>query len=127
MYKMKMKTPLCMLIMILPFIMFHPINMVKLLLQETIMMEDQMMHKVIHIKMVLSMVMSKLDLNSTIKKEMKTILHKTMVLILQSIKTMMMKMMVPSKDQLKCHIQEFIIPFNRIIPLITYWGAFNEG
>jgi len=104
--------------MILPFIMFHPMNMVKLLQQE--MMEDQMMHKVIHIKMVLSMVMSKLDLNSIIEKEMKTTLLKTMVLILKSIKTMMMKMMAPSKDQLKCHIQEFIIPFNGIIPLITY-------
>jgi hypothetical protein len=65
-------------------------------------------------------------LNSTIKKEVKSTLHKTIVLILQSIKTMMMKMMVPSKDQLKCHIQEYINPFNGIIPLITYWGAFDE-
>ena len=56
-----------------------------------------MMHKVIHMKMVLPMVMSKHDLNSTIKKEVKTTLHKTMVLILKSIKTMMMKMMAPSK------------------------------
>jgi hypothetical protein len=56
--------------------MFHPMNMVKLSQQDTIMMEDQMMHKVIHIKMVLSMVMSKLNLNSTIKKEVKTTLHK---------------------------------------------------
>ena len=102
-------------------------NMVKLPYQETIMKEDQMMHKVIHMKMVLSMMMGKLDLNSIIKKEVKTTLHKTMVLILKSIKTMMMKMMVPSKDQLKCHIQEFIILFNGIIPLITYWGAFDEG
>ena len=85
-----------------------------------------MMHKVIHMKMVLPMVMSKLDLNSTIMKEVKTSLYKTMVLILKSIKTMIMKMMVSSKDQLKCHIQEFIIPFNGIIPLITYW-AFDEG
>ena len=106
--------------MILPLIMFHANNMVKLPHQETIKMEDQMMHKVIHMKMVLPMVMSKLDLNSTIKKEVKTTLHKTMVLILQSVKTMMMKRMVPSKDQLRCHIQEFIITFNGIIPLITY-------
>jgi hypothetical protein len=45
-------------------------------------MEDQMKHKVIHMKMVLPMVMSKLDPNSTIKKEVKTTLHKLMVLIL---------------------------------------------
>jgi hypothetical protein len=83
-------------------------------------MEDQMMHKVIHMKMVLPIVMSKLDTNSTIKKEVKTTLHKLMVLILQSIMTMMMKMMAPSKDQLKCHTQEYINPFNRIILLITY-------
>ena len=76
-------------------------------------------------KMVLTM--SKSKLNSIIKKEVKTTLHKTMVLILQSIMTMMMKMMAPSKDQLKCHILECINPFNGIIPLITYWGAFDEG
>jgi hypothetical protein len=46
--------------------------------------------------------MSKLDPNSTIKKEVKTTLHKLMVLILQSIMTMMMKMMALSKGQLKC-------------------------
>ena len=33
----------------------------------------------------------------------------------------------PSKDQLKCHILECINPFNGIIPLITYWGASDEG
>jgi hypothetical protein len=65
-------------------------------------MEDQMVHKVILMKMVLTMSKSKLD--STIKKEVKTTLHKTMVLILQSVMTMMMKIMAPSKDQLKCHI-----------------------
>jgi hypothetical protein len=76
-------------------------NIVKLPHQETIKMEDQMMHKVIHMKMVLPIVMSKLNPNSTIKKEVKTTLHKLMVLILQSIMTMMMKMVAPSKDQLK--------------------------
>jgi hypothetical protein len=65
-------------------------------------MEDQMVHKVILMKMVLTMSKSKLD--STIKKEVKTTLHKTMVLILQSVMTMMMKIKAPSKDQLKCHI-----------------------
>ena len=66
-------------------------------------------------KMVLTI--SKLKLNSTIKKEVKTTLQSTM----------MMKMMAPSKDQLKCHILECINPFNGIIPFITYWGAFDEG
>jgi hypothetical protein len=65
--------------------------------------------------------------NSTIKKEVKTTLHKLMVLILQSIMTMMMKMMAPSKDQLKCHTQEYINPFNGITSLITYWEAFDKG
>ena len=65
-------------------------------------------------------IMSKLNLNSTMKKEVKSTLHKLMVLILQSIMTMMMTMMAPSKDQLKCHILEYINPFNGIIPLITY-------
>ena len=59
-----------------------------------IKMGDQMKHKVILMKMVSTI--SKLNLNSTTKKEVKT--------TLQSIMTMMMKMMVPSKDQLKCHI-----------------------
>jgi hypothetical protein len=40
---------------------------------------------------------------------------------------MMKKMMVLFKEGFKCHIQEYIIPFNGIIPLITYWGAFDEG
>ena len=62
-----------------------------------------------------------------VKKKVKTTLYKTMVLVLQSIKAMMMKMMVLSKEGFKCHIQEYIIPFNRIIPLTTYWGAFDEG
>jgi hypothetical protein len=57
-------------------------DMVKLLHQETIMMEGQMMHKVVY-KMVLSMLMNKLKLNSMIKKEVKTTLHKSMVLVLQ--------------------------------------------
>jgi hypothetical protein len=42
--------------------------------------------------------MCKLNLNSTMKKEVKTTLHKLMIVILQSIMTMMMKMMAPSKD-----------------------------
>ena len=65
---------------------------------------------VILMKMVSTI--SKLNLNSIMKKEAKT--------TLQSIMTMMMKMMAPSKDQLKCHILECINPFNGIIPLITY-------
>ena len=72
--------------------MFHPMNMVKLPQQEMIKMGDQMKHKVILMKMVSTM--SKLNLNSTMKKEVKT--------TLQSIMTMMMKMMSPFKDQLKC-------------------------
>ena len=78
-----------------------------------------MKHKVILMKMVSTM--SKLNLNSIMKKEVKSILHKLMIVILQSIMTMMMMMMmVLSKDQLKCHILECINPFNGIIPLITY-------
>ena len=99
---MKMMIILCMLILIQPLIMFHPMNMVKLPQQEMIKIEDQVVHKAILMKMVL--IMSKSKLNSTIKKEVKTTLHKTMVLILQSIMTMIMEMMAPSKDQLKCHI-----------------------
>ena len=76
-----------------------------------------MKHKVILMKMVSTI--SKLNLNSTMKKEVKT--------TLQSIITMMMKMMAPSKDQLKCHILECINPFNGIILLITYWGSFDKG
>ena len=90
--------------------MFHPMNMVKLPQQEMIKMGDQMKHKVILMKMVSTM--SKLNLNSTMKKEVKT--------TLQSIMTMLMKMIAPSKDQPKCHILECINPFNEIIPLITY-------
>ena len=59
------------------------------------------------------------QLNSTMKKEVKT--------TLQLIMTMMMKMMSPFKDQLKCHILECINPFNGIILLRTYWGASDEG
>ena len=91
-------------------------NMVKLPQQEMIKMGDQMKHKVILMKMVSTM--SKLNLNSTMKKEVKSTLHKLMIVILQSIMTMMM--MALSKDQLKCHILECINPFNGIIPLITY-------
>jgi hypothetical protein len=71
--------------------------------------------------------MSKLNLNSTMKKEVKSTLHQLMVVILQSIMTMMTTMRAPSKDQLKCHILECINPFNGIILLITYWRAFDEG
>jgi hypothetical protein len=61
-----------------------------------------------------------INLNSIMKKEVKTILHKLMIVILHSIMTMMMKMMAPFKDQLKCHILECINPFNGTIMLITY-------
>ena len=64
--------------------------------------------------------MSKFNLNSTMKKEVKSTVHKLMIVILQSIMTMMMTMMAPFKGQLKCHILECIDPFNGIIPLITY-------
>jgi hypothetical protein len=93
-------------------------GIVKLPQQETFKMENQMMHKVIIIKMVPTM--CKLNLNSTMKKEVKTILHKLTIMILQSIMTMMIKMMAPSKDQLKCHILECINPFDGTILLITY-------
>ena len=83
-----------------------------------------MKHKVILMKMVSTM--SELNHNSTMKKEVKSTLHKLMIVILQSIMTMMM-MMALSKDQLKCHILQSINPFNGIIPLITYWEAFDEG
>jgi len=60
--------------------------------------------------------------------EVKTIIHKFIVLILQWIMTMMKKkMMALSKGQLKCPILEYINPFNGIILLITYWEAFDEG
>jgi hypothetical protein len=75
--------------------MSHPMGMVKLPQQETFKMEDQMMHKVILIKIVPTM--CKLNLNATMKKEVKTILHKLMIVILESIMTMMIKMMAPSK------------------------------
>ena len=76
-----------------------------------------MKHKVILMKMLSTI--SKLNLNSTMKKEVKT--------TLQSIMTMMMNMMAPFKDQLKCHILECINPFNEIILLVTYWGASDKG
>ena len=88
-------------------------------------MGGQIKRKVILMKMVSTM--SKLNLNSTMKKEVKSTLHKLMVVILQSIMTMMMMMMALAKDQLKCHILECINPFNGTILLITYWGAFDEG
>ena len=91
---MKMMTILCMLILIQPLIMFHLMNVVKLPQQETIKMGDQIKHKVILMKMVSTI--SKLNLNSTMKKEVKTTLQLIMI--------MMMKVMTPSKDQLKCHI-----------------------
>ena len=84
-----------------------------------------MKHKVILMKMVSTI--SKFNLNSTMKKEVKLTLHKLMIVILQLIMTMKTTMIAPSKDQLKRHILECINPFNRIIPLITYWGAFDEG
>ena len=106
--------------------MFHPMNMVKLLQQEIIKMGDQMKHKVILMKMVSTM--SELNHNSTMEKVVRSTLHKLMIVIFQSIMTMMMMMMmVLSKDQLKCRILECINPFNGIIPLMTYWGAFDEG
>ena len=71
--------------------------------------------------------MSELNHNSTMKKVVRSTLHKLMIVIFQSIMTMMMMMMALSKDQLKCRILECINPFNGIILLITYWGAFNEG
>ena len=90
-------------------------------------MGDQMKHKVILMKMVSTM--SELDHNSTMKKEVKSTLHKLMIVISKSIMTVMTTtmMMALSKDQLKCHNLECINPFNGIIPLITYWGAFDEG
>ena len=85
-----------------------------------------MKHKVILMKMVSTM--SELNHNSTMKKEVKSTLHKLVIMIFQSIMAMMMIMMMAlSKDQLKCHILECINPFNGVIPLITYWGAFDEG
>ena len=77
--KTKMKTMLCMMILIQPFIMFHPMNMVKLPQQEIIKMGDQMKHKVILMKMVSTM--SELNHNSTMKKEVKSTLHKLMIMI----------------------------------------------
>ena len=56
-------------------------NMVKLPQQEIIKMRDQMKHKVILMKMVPTM--SKFTLNSTMKKEVKSTLHKLIVVILQ--------------------------------------------
>ena len=84
-------------------------NMVKLPQQEIVKMGDQKKHKVILMKMV-----------STMVKVVRSSLHKLMSVIFQSITTMLMKMMAPSKDQLKCHILECINPFNGIILLITY-------
>ena len=56
-------------------------NMVKLPQQEIIKMGEQIKHKVILMKMV--SIMSKLNLNSTMKKEVKSTLHKLIVVILQ--------------------------------------------
>jgi hypothetical protein len=61
--------------------------------------------------------------HSQTKKVIKTF----KILILQSTKTMKMKMMVQFKQEQQCLTQEFITPSNEIIPLIAFWETHNEG
>jgi hypothetical protein len=62
-----------------------------------------------------------------LKETTKVVIKTIKILILQSIKTMKMKMMVQSKQEQSSLTQEYINPFNGTIPLIEYWETYNEG
>ena len=57
----------------------------------------------------------------------KVVIKTIKILILKSTKIMKMKMTVQFKQEQQYLTQEFINPFNEIIPLIEFWETHNEG
>jgi hypothetical protein len=91
--------------------MGQPMPMVMLLHQEVVMIQVFKSIKIHHKLMIATKTMMKQDWKMT-QHMIKTLTH-------HPIKTMVMKMMTQSKEELKCLTQEYIIPFNGITPLTT--------
>jgi hypothetical protein len=91
--------------------MGQPIPMVMLPSQEGVMTQENKLVKIHH----------------KLKETTKVVIKAIKILILQSIKTMKIKMIVQSKQEQSSLTQEFINPFNGTILLIAYWETYNKG